>query len=204
MKNHFIAIEGTDGSGKSTQAALLAAHLKEQGQKVHLTFEPTKGHIGRLLRSILTGQISVSQEAIAALFLADRLDHLLNPDDGIVKMLADGYTVICDRYYFSSYAYHSVYVDMDWVINCNAKCAEILRPDLTVFIDVPVDVCMQRINAGRESAELYETTEILSKVHANYLAAFQKQALVERITIIDGNTNIESVAASVRAHYHLI
>jgi dTMP kinase len=196
-KNLFIAIEGTDGSGKSTQAAMLAQRLTEEGHKVHLTFEPTNGHIGKLLRSILKGEISVDQKAIAGLFLADRLDHLLNTQDGILKKMKEGYTVISDRYYFSSYAYHSVYMDMDWVIACNEMCAQILRPHLNIFVDVPPEVCMQRINDNRETPELYETTEILRKVRANYFTAFQKLTNREEVTIIDGNKGIDAVSDNI-------
>ncbi|GAA4469889.1 dTMP kinase [Nemorincola caseinilytica] len=199
----FITIEGTDGSGKSTQARLLAERLAAAGHKVHTTFEPTGGHIGRLLRSILRGELKADQKAIAALFLADRLDHIQNENDGLLKMLADGYTVICDRYYFSSYAYHSVYVDMDWVIECNRMCAGMLRPDMTIFIDVPPEACMQRIVANREVPELYETTDILRKVRDNYLAAFTRLGNEEKVTIIDGNRAIDAVAADVGKLFEL-
>ncbi|MBX2906656.1 MAG: dTMP kinase [Taibaiella sp.] len=195
--NLFIAIEGTDGSGKSTQAKLLAERLTAEGHKVYLTFEPTKGNIGRLLRSILTREQKADQAAIAGLFLADRLDHLLNEEDGLVKKLSEGYTVITDRYYFSSYAYHGVYVDMDWVIACNAMCARILRPHLNIFVDVPPDACMQRIIANRESPELYETTEILNKVRHNYLAAFEKLKEEEHIAVVDGDAAVETVAERI-------
>lgn len=195
--NLFIAIEGTDGSGKSTQAKLLAERLSAEGHKVHLTFEPTKGEIGSLLRNILTGQKKADQAAIAGLFLADRLDHLLNETDGLVKKLSEGYTVITDRYYFSSYAYHGVYVDMDWVIACNAMCARILRPNVNIFVDVPPEACMQRIIANRESPELYETTDILNKVRHNYLTAFDRLKDEEQIAIVNGNDTIENVAKAV-------
>lgn len=198
MKNLFIAIEGTDGSGKSTQAALLAEKLQQEGHKVHLTFEPTNGHIGRLLRSILKGQISVDQKAIAALFLADRLDHILNDQDGLVKKMTEGYTVISDRYYFSSFAYHSVYMNMDWVIECNQMCRKILKPDVTVFVDVPPEVCMGRIIANREVPELYETGEILRKVRNNYLEAFNVLEPEEVVKIVNGNQPVEEVARFVR------
>lgn len=196
-KNLFIAIEGTDGSGKSTQAGLLAQRLSAEGHKVHLTFEPTNGHIGKLLRSILKGEISVDQKAIAGLFLADRLDHLLNDQDGIVKKMNEGFTVVSDRYYFSSYAYHSVYMDMDWVIACNEMCAQILRPHLNIFVDVPPEVCMQRINDNRETPELYETADILRKVRANYFTAFAKLTNSEEVTVIDGNKDIHAVSDTI-------
>lgn len=196
-KNVFIAIEGTDGSGKSTQAKLLAEKMSAGGHKVHLTFEPTNGKIGSLLRNILKGTEKADQTTIAGLFLADRLDHLLNEEDGLVKKMADGYTVISDRYYFSSYAYHGVYVDMDWVIACNEMCARILKPDLNIFVDVPTDECMRRIVANRENAELYETNEILKKVRDNYLKAFSKLKDTENVATINGNRQIDEVAAEI-------
>jgi len=196
-KGIFIAIEGTDGSGKSTQAKLLSNRLLAEGYKVHYTFEPTDGHVGKLLRSILKGEKSVCQETIAALFLADRLDHLLNPVNGIVKLIEEGYTVVTDRYYFSSYAYHSVYMDMEWVMACNSKCAAILRPHLNVFIDISPEVSMTRINANRETPELYETTEILTKVRNNYLSAIALTANEETTVTVDGNRTIDAVADDI-------
>lgn len=196
-KNLFIAIEGTDGSGKSTQAKMLADKLVSAGHKVHHTFEPTDGHIGKLLRSILKGEKSVCQESIAALFLADRLDHLLNPINGIVKLLEEGHTVITDRYYFSSYAYHSVYTDMEWVMACNSKCAEILRPDVNLYIDVTPEVSMNRISANREIAELYETNEILTKVRNNFLKAIEITSNEEKVFVLDGNKTIEEVGIEI-------
>lgn len=196
-QNLFIAIEGTDGSGKSTQARLLAQRLSEAGHAVHSTFEPTGGHIGKLLRSILKGELKAGQESIAALFLADRLYHLNNEEDGLVKMIAEGKTVVSDRYYFSSYAYHSMFVDMDWVIDCNRLCAQLLRPHLTIFIDVSPEQCMQRILANREVPEIYETGETLKKVRDNYLKAFDKLATEEAVSIVDGDADIATVAARV-------
>jgi dTMP kinase len=196
-RNLFIALEGIDGSGKSTQAKLLAERLAMAGHKVHATFEPTDGHIGRLLRSILKGEIKADNRAIAGLFLADRLDHLLNEEHGLVKKLADGYTVVTDRYYFSSYAYHGVHMDMDWVIACNNMCADILRPDLNIFIDVAPEECMRRIVANREVAELYETLDNLKSVREKYMEAFDKQKLQEQVAIINGNASREAISSAV-------
>ncbi len=148
-KNLFIAFEGIDGSGKSTQVKLLAEKLSAEGHRVYTTCEPTDGAIGTLLRNILKGHQEADHRTIAGLFLADRLDHLLNKTNGLVKKLEEGFTVITDRYYFSSYAYHSVHMPMDWVIAANSICAGILRPDLNIYINVSPEVSMQRINANR-------------------------------------------------------
>jgi dTMP kinase len=97
-KNLFIALEGIDGSGKSTQTKLLTEKLTAQGHKVYSTFEPTNNQIGKLIRDILRGKAKADHRVIAGLFVADRLDHLLNEEYGIVKKLEEGYTVIMDAY----------------------------------------------------------------------------------------------------------
>src|ERR1043165_4444644 len=163
-KNFFIAFEGLDGSGKSTQVKLLAEKLKAQDLKIYTTAEPTTSRIGYIIRDIFKHKMEADHRTIAALYAADRLDHLTNKSDGILKKLEEGYTVITDRFYFSSYAYHGTHMDMDWVIDINSLTAEMLRPDLNIFIDVPADICAQRLNKGRRETELYENEENLNSV----------------------------------------
>lgn len=199
-KSHplFIAFEGIDGSGKSTQARLLSEYWRAMQLPVHLTFEPSNQRIGALVRAIIQGHQKADPRTLAALFAADRLDHLLDETVGIMKHLAQGTHVITDRYYFSSYAYHSLDVEMDWVIELNRQSAAIRRPDLTVFIDVEPSVSMERIRAGREALDLFETEEQLGKVRALYEEAFQRMAGMEKVVRIDGNQPAEIVAESVR------
>jgi dTMP kinase len=186
-KNFFIAFEGLDGSGKSTQIGPLAKSLRERGFKVYTTAEPTKGRIGLMIKDIFRHEMEADHRTIAALYAADRLEHVLNKSDGILKKLEEGYTVITDRFYFSSYAYHGTHMDLDWVIDINSLTAEILRPDLNIFIDVPIDVCVQRLNKGRGQTELYENEENLSGVRRKYFEAFEKLSGKEKIFITDGN-----------------
>jgi len=196
-KNLFIVFEGIDGSGKSTQAKLLADRLREQGFKVHSTSEPTNSRIGSIIKDIFKHKMEADHRTIAALFAADRLDHLLNKTDGILKKLDEGYTVISDRYYFSSYAYHGTHMDMDWVIETNSLSADLLRPDLNIFIDVSIDVSMKRLNHGRNSTELYETEENLNSVREKYFEAFEKLNGKEKIFITNGNRPAELIANDV-------
>lgn len=196
-KNLFIALEGIDGSGKSTQLALLADHLKVAGHKVHATFEPTNSPIGLLIRDIFNHRIEADHRTIAGLFIADRLDHLLNKKDGILKKLEDGYTVITDRYYFSSYAYQGAHMSLEWVIRANALSAELLRPDLNVYIDISPENSMQRINKGRDTVELFETLENLNIVKETYFKAFDLLKDVEQVYITDGNRPAVLIAADI-------
>ena len=197
-KKLFIAFEGIDGSGKSTQAKLLSESLAEAGHKVYLTCEPTDSRIGSIIRDIFKHKMEADHRTIAGLFVADRLDHLLNKTNGVLKKLEEGYTVITDRYYFSSYAYHGAHMSLDWVIEANALSAELLRPDLNIFIDIPPEISMNRLTAGRSSLELFETMENLVKVREKYFEAMDKLKSVERIFITDGNRSPEIIAADIR------
>lgn len=197
MKNLFIAFEGIDGSGKSTQVKLLAEKLTEKGHKVYTTHEPTGGLVGKMIRDIFNHRMEGDQRTIAALFVADRLEHLLNKTDGILKRLAEGYTVITDRYYFSSYAYHSVHVDMDWVIAMNREATKLLRPDLNIYIDISPEVSMQRIQKGRESVEMYETLENQKQVYTMYEKAFEIEKDHEMIFRVSGDQTAEKISEEI-------
>ena len=196
-KNLFIAFEGIDGSGKSTQVKLLSDKLTKAGHNVYATFEPTDGPIGSIIRNIFNHKIEADHRTIAGLFVADRLDHLLNKTTGMLKKLEDGYTVITDRYYFSSYAYHGAHMPMDWVIEANSLSAGLLRPDLNIYIDIPPETGIKRLHAGRNSMELFETIENLIKVRDKYFEAMEKLKSRENIFITDGNRSQEKIADEI-------
>lgn len=196
-KNVLIALEGIDGSGKSTQIKLLAEQLEKAGHKVYTTFEPTDSPIGKMIRDIFSHRMEADHKVIAGLFVADRLHHLLNKTDGILKKMEEGYIVLTDRYYLSSYAYHSVHMDMDWVIQANAMSAQLLRPALNIFIDIAPEISMERISKGRTSTEMYETLDNLRQVREKYFEAFEKVKGIENIFITDSNRALEAVAADI-------
>ena len=189
-KGCFIAFEGIDGSGKSTQIQLLKNRLEKGNIRCYITREPTDSPIGSLIHQIMTGRVQSDNRVVAALFVADRLDHLLNPTDGIYAMVEKGISVISDRYYFSSYAYHSVDMPMDWVITANSQSAEILRPSVTVFIDVNPDVALERIAKTRFHPELFETRDRLVAVREKYFEAFEKLKESENILVVDGGKDV--------------
>lgn len=189
----FLCFEGIDGSGKSTQAKLLANHFIQQNKEVFSTAQPTKHIIGKLIRAAFSKSITLQEPTIAALFAADRLEHILNKEDGILKQLSENKIVICDRYYFSSYAYHSVHVPMHWVIESNKLASQICKPSATIFIDVNAETAWQRIQQNRASTELYETLENLKKVYLNYMQSFKLLQQQENIILINGNQSVEAV-----------
>lgn len=196
-RGKFIVMEGLDGSGKTTQIGLLATHLKGLGHRVHLTAEPTVSTTGGMLRDALGGVTQKTACELAAMFVLDRIFHNVNPVSGIEKMLADGYDVICDRYYYSSLAYQGSMTDFEWVKNMNIGCPEIRQPDLCIFLDLDPELCMQRIGADRTTTEIFEKKETLARVRERYMQIFG--SLEDRVAVIDTAPDIETVGRAVCA-----
>jgi dTMP kinase len=196
-KNFFIAFEGIDGSGKSTQVKLLTDKLTEAGLNVYTTCEPTEGPIGKIIRDIFSHRMEADHRTIAGLFVADRLDHLLNKTNGILKKLEEGFTVITDRYYFSSYAYQSPHMDLNWVIEANSLSAKLLRPDLNIYIDISPEMSIDRLNKGRSSIELYETLENLQNVRDKYFEVIELLKEEEKVLITDGDRSPETISNEI-------
>lgn len=196
-KGKFFALEGIDGSGKSTQAPLLASRFRELGLDVYETREPTDSPTGELIRRYLKGGEPSDNRMLAALFAADRLGHLLNGPDALLEKIGSGVTVISDRYYFSSYAYHSSDATMDWVIGVNSLSADLLRPTLTVFLDIEPAEAIRRIKKGRSDLELFERLDRLALVRRGYFEAFAKLGDVERVAVVDGSKSPGEVADEI-------
>ena len=199
MNGRFFALEGIDGSGKSTQLKLLAKRLEEAGVPCLTTCEPTDRPIGKLLRQVLTGQMTCDSRVVAPLFAADRLDHLLNGENGLCAAVEQGITVLTDRYYFSSYAYQSVDLPLEWVIQANRPCAALLRPTATLFIDVSPELALERIAQNRESTELFETKDRLTRTREQYFASFRLEQDREKVIVIPGDREIEAIAQDIWA-----
>lgn len=197
IKGKFIVFEGTDGSGKSTQMRLLSSYLQEHGVACSLTHEPTASPFGKLLRACMGGRTETSEYAIAAMFAADRLDHIENPVSGMKKQLFEGVTVLCDRYYFSSFAYNGGIVPLGWVEELNRPAMELLRPDLVVYLDLPPEDGMERI-ARRGEWERYETLERQRKTREKYFEVFEKYKDLENIVIVESEKEMERTQAKVR------
>lgn len=193
----LIALEGIDGSGKSTQSRMLADRMRQEGIPCYTTMEPTDSPFGSLIRQILTGRLKTDNRAIAPLFVADRLDHLLNDVNGILHKIEDGTNVITDRYYFSSYAYQGVDLPMDWVIKANEPNSSILRPAITVFLDIAPELALERISANRFQKELFEEKTRLAQVREKYMEAFQMLKGVEQVAVVDGNGSPQEIADAV-------
>ncbi len=193
QKGRFIVFEGLDGAGKTTQIELLANRLRETGRRVYCTAEPTESVSGGLLRDALGGVSKRSAGEMAALFVLDRIFHNVNPVNGIQKMLADGFDVICDRYYYSSMAYQGSETDPEWVRRMNLDCPEILRPDVCVFLDLTPAQSMERINRGRATQEIYENEARLTLVRDQFYRVFEQLKESDNIRVVNAYRSIEEI-----------
>lgn len=195
-RGKFIVFEGTDGSGKSTQVKYLSRYLEGNGIPCYVTREPTDSPFGGLLRSCLNGRVETDEHTIAAMFAADRLDHIFNRANGILKKLEEGTTVLCDRFYLSSFAYNGGMVDTEWVISLNEPVRKVLRPDLTIFIDLPTEEGMRRVNRRGET-DRYETFERQRKIREKYFELFERFK-DENVRIVRSETDKDGTQAHIR------
>ena len=139
----------------------------------------------------------MNEQSIAALFAADRLDHVQNQEYGMLQFLDKGHHVVSDRYYISSYAYHVPYVTLPWVFEANSIAASLLKADITFFINISVDTSLHRISNNRNQFDLFETKERISQVRENYFNALDKVRDSENIIMIDGERPMDEVYAEI-------
>ena len=193
----FIVLEGLDGSGKTTHIKHLFADLCKEGCKVYATAEPTSSSTGGLIRDTLGGHQKRSTSELAALFLADRIHHNVNEIDGIRKFVSHGVDVISDRYYYSSLAYQGVDSDIKWVADMNLRCPDIRTPDVCIFLDLPAEKCVRRMNSERLTSEIYESMEMIKKVKRRFADTFRMLNENENIYIINADRPMQAVSDEI-------
>ncbi|MGD0450808.1 MAG: dTMP kinase [Candidatus Bathyarchaeia archaeon] len=181
-KGIFICVEGLDGSGKTTQANLLTKKLQKT-HKVFCTAEPSDGKIGTFIREgCLYEEKRLPIEAEALLFAADRIEHIQNE---IAPALAEDKIVICDRYIFSSLAYQgSTGLSLDWIKTINSRA---LQPDFSIFIDVPPERVLERLQRKKSVMETLETQQKVREIYMQYVAKGE-------LILIDGDRPKDDVA----------
>lgn len=191
-RGRFVVLEGTDGSGTTTQCEVLVAALSAIGIRALATREPTAGPVGQLLRAALEKRLMRGAErqatldwtTLALLFAADRADHVTNE---LEPTLANGTWVVSDRYDLSSLIYQSLTAPepeaaLVWVRELNVNA---LRPDLVIVLDVDAEVAAARRLARGGAEELFERRELQARLALAYLAA-ERYAPAEALVHVDG------------------
>jgi len=202
----FIAFEGLDGSGQTTEAKLLRDFLTKLGFRVVLTKEPTlDSEAGKKIRKVLDKKIKMRRnriysevkrsvqirpEELQNLFAKDRKEHLKKT---IIPTLKQGKIVISDRYLFSSLAYGAASgVNLNWLIKINKK---FLLPDLTFILKVSPKICLKRIKKRGNFRTLFEEEKKLARVWQVY-KTFPKR--FKNVKLINGEKTIKQVFSQIR------
>lgn len=189
----FITFEGGDGSGKSTQIALVAKRLADDGHEVVLGREPGGTPAGREIRRVLLHGDDMSGRTEALLFAADRSHHV---DTHILPALARGALVLSDRYYDSSIAYQGAARSLgtDEVAKLNAWATGGLVPDRTFYLDVSAEEGLSRMRGEHDRLES-EGLDFQRRVREQYRALIEAEP--ERFVVIDAEREPNEVAADI-------
>nr|WP_217355454.1 dTMP kinase [Ruegeria sp. HKCCA4008] len=192
-----MTFEGIDGSGKSTQARMLAEHLRAQGREVVLTREPGGSAGAEEIRSlVLEGDPDRwSAETEILLFTAARRDHL---ERTIEPALAAGKVVICDRFADSTRMYQGLSRgDLRNLVDQLHSLMIGREPDMTLLIDMDPETGLARAKGRQGTEERFEDfgPELQKKMRAGFLALADE--FPDRFHIVDGNRDMDSVAQDV-------
>lgn len=160
LPGRLIVFEGIDGTGKSTQIALLGKYLESLGHQVVVTREPTDGPVGTQIRQLYLNRENVSREEELELFIADRREHV---ESLLLPSLTAGKIVLCDRYYLSTAAYQGANGFDPLAILQLHDFAPV--PDIALIFEVSLTTSMQRITEGRgEQLNDFEQADTLARV----------------------------------------
>ena len=205
MRGIFITIEGPDGSGKTTALQQVVPRLQqEMNRKVVATREPGGSPIAEKIRSLILdpSHTDMDSRTEALLYAASRRQHLI---EKVLPVLESGDVIFCDRFVDSSIAYQGYArgIGEEGIREINQFATEGLEPDVTLYIDVPAEVGIQRIHANLDEREYNRLDQEKLAFHEKVRAGYQQLAKAnpERIVVVDGTMSRESVA---EACYHII
>lgn len=201
----FVAIEGIDGSGKDTVAAMLWDHfVQKHGLEVALTEEPSQSPIGILIRKMLDGKLPVPKTnfIFQALFVEDRKHHI---QYFIAPELLKGRLVISVRYWLSTIAYGMLDGTVTEYLAFHRRVigeifGDMVVPDLTIILDLEEEEALRRIQKAGRPFDWFAKKEKLKKIRQNYLElAKSKMAALGTIVVVDAMKPKEDVALEAEA-----
>ncbi len=185
----FIVFEWLDGSWSSTQAEKLNNFLIEQWHSVISTKEPTNQLLWKIVRDVLQKKISLSPKALQLLFCADRAEHI---ESKILPSLESWKIVISDRYYFSTIAFWSIWLDKSWLEIINDT---FLKPDIVFLFKLDPEQCIKRIEKRWSEKELFEKEQVLKEVWKTYDYLHKKH---DNCILIDASLSIDEIFEEIK------
>jgi dTMP kinase len=195
----FLTLEGVEGSGKTTQAAMLADALRNRGYSAIVTREPGGTQVGQAIRGIfLDAAVALEPAAELLLVLADRAQHVR---EKLKPAIAAGEIVISDRYSDSTIAYQGYGrgFDLNLLRDLNQLASDSLNPDLTLLLDCPAELGLERTRARSQhgAADRFEgeRLEFHHRVREGFLAVARAEP--SRVTLIDASRPAAEVAAAI-------
>lgn len=208
-KGLYIALEGIDGSGKTTQVERLVTYFQKQGREVVRTGEPRKGigPVGQLIQNVLTGDLKIPSVAFQYLMSAERAIH---HEELVMPSLQAGKVVITDRCFFSAVPYGILDRVMDTgngkydfsmgeiILSAQSILSmyhQFVIPDLTVYLEVSVETAMQRLSHMHKETEIYEKADKLEKVMSGYYWLIEK--FPKEIKCVDAEQSISNITNAI-------
>ena len=198
----YIALEGIDGSGKTTQAEFIKDYYEKKGKKVLMTHEPRRdGALGPLIHDVLLGNVKIPPVANQYLFAAQRVVHV---EEIVIPALKRGEVVISDRCFWSSIPYglfdreESEGKPSDQLLAALSLLSfyhGFINPDFAIFLEVSVETAAKRLAALKRKAEIYEKSEKLEKIRGGYEFLFEKFPNV--LLKVDAEKHISQVTQQI-------
>ncbi len=198
MKGRFISLEGIEGSGKSTQVSFVIDYLQSKNIEVVSTREPGGTLVSERIRDVLLdNQLpSMHMDTELMLMFAARVEHVKKV---ILPALESGQWVVCDRFYDATYAYQGYgrQIDLKRIDALKEFSVGDLAPDLTLLLDVTLDVSMERVTKrGNKDRFENEKIEFYKKVREGYLTIAKSDP--DRVVTVDATGMIDEVQAEIQ------
>lgn len=197
----YIALEGTEASGKTTQVQKLKKYFEEKGREVVLTREPRKeGLIGDMVHEVLKGDRPFPSVALQYLFTTDRV---LNHEEVVKPALKAGKVVISDRSFWSAVVYGILdrmgqdydVESADYILVAQSVLSfyhQFIVPDLIFYLKIPLEVSLKRLqNERKQAKEIYEDEDKIKKVIEGYDAIYER--FKDEFVLIDGSLSMDEV-----------
>ncbi len=199
MNSKFIVIEGCDFTGKSTQIKKIANFLREKGIKHITTREPGGTIFGEQIRELIFGNgKNINPITEVMLFMASRNEHITSK---IIPMLTSGISVVCDRYFASTFVYQGILRKVpNEILTTLQNIISPITPDLTIILDMPPQAILERMEGVRfKGFDSYDSKELneITQIRDGFLQFAEKFQESHNVQVINANNTYEEVFTNI-------